>query len=172
GGIRTSIPKGPITYEDINTVFPFGSMLSVVEVTGQQILDALEWTSRSVPLENGGFLQVSGMSYEIHLSANGTCKTDETGMCTGFEGERRVKNVRIGGEPLDPEKKYTLAGIDYVLLQNGDGMTAFDGAAILQDSAVIDNQVLIDYLVDTLGGEVGAPYDDPYGAGRITILEP
>ncbi len=172
GGIRTSIPKGPITYEDINTVFPFGSMLSVVEVTGQQILDALEWTSRSVPLENGGFLQVSGMSYEIHLSANGTCKTDGDGLCIGFEGERRVKNVRIGGEPLDPEKKYTLAGIDYVLLQNGDGMTAFDGAAILQDSAVIDNQVLIDYLADTLGGEVGAPYDDPYGAGRITILEP
>ena len=172
GGIRTSIPKGPITYEDINTVFPFGSMLSVVEVTGQQILDALEWTSRSVPLENGGFLQVSGMSYEIHLSANGTCKTDETGMCTGFEGERRVKNVRIGGEPLDPEKKYTLAGIDYVLLQNGDGMTAFDGAAILQDSAVIDNQVLIDYLADTLGGEVGSSYADPYGEGRITIFEP
>ncbi|MBQ6001073.1 MAG: bifunctional metallophosphatase/5'-nucleotidase [Clostridia bacterium] len=172
GGIRTSIPKGSITYEDINTVFPFGNMLSVVEVTGQQILDALEWTSRSVPLENGGFLQVSGMSYEIHLSANGTCKTDETGMCTGFEGERRVKNVRIGGEPLDPEKKYTLAGTDYVLLQNGDGMTAFDGAAILQDSAVIDNQVLIDYLVDTLGGEVGSSYADPYGEGRITIFEP
>ncbi len=49
-------------------------------------------------------------------------------MLAGIEGERRVKNVLVGGESLEPEKTYTLAGTDYVLLEHGDGYTAFDGA--------------------------------------------
>ena len=47
----------------------------------------------------------------------------------------------------------------------------FDQAPVLQDNVKLDNQVLIDYIVDTLGGEVGEEYADPYGQGRITILE-
>ena len=35
----------------------------------------------------------------------------------------------------------------------------------------IDNQVLIDYIVDTMGGVVSEEYADPYGQGRIKILE-
>ncbi len=66
GGIRKSIGRGDITMNDILKVFPFGNSLCVVEVTGQQLLDALEWGAREVPGENGGFLQVSGLSFEIH----------------------------------------------------------------------------------------------------------
>ena len=41
----------------------------------------------------------------------------------------------------------------------------------LQDSVMIDNQVLINYIVNVLGGTVGEEYSDPYGQGRITIIE-
>ena len=171
GSIRVSIEKGDITFGNILAVHPFGSMLCVLEVTGQQILDALEWSCRSVPDENGGFNQVSGLTFEINSAIDSPCKADKDGMFTGIEGERRVQNVMVGGEALDPEKTYTLAGYDYQLRQQGDGYTAYDGAPVLQDNVKLDNQVLIDYIVDTLGGNVGGEYADPYGEGRITILE-
>ena len=171
GSIRVSIEKGDITFGNILAVHPFGSMLCVLEVTGQQILDALEWSCRSVPDENGGFNQVSGLTFEINSAIDSPCKADKDGMCTGIEGERRVQNVMVGGEVLDPEKTYTLAGYDYQLRQQGDGYTAYDGAPVLQDNVKLDNQVLIDYIVDTLGGNVGGEYADPYGEGRITVLE-
>lgn len=171
GSIRVSIEKGDITFGNILAVHPFGSMLCVLELTGQQILDALEWSCHSVPDENGGFNQVSGLTFEINSAIDSPCKADKDGMCTGIEGERRVQNVMVGGEALDPEKTYTLAGYDYQLRQQGDGYTVYDGAPVLQDSVKLDNQVLIDYIVDTLGGEVGGDYADPYGQGRITVLE-
>lgn len=171
GGVRANIEKGDITYGDIIAVNPFGNMLCVAEVTGQQVLDALEWGSRAVPQEFGGFLQVSGLTYEINTLIDSPCKEDENGMNTGIEGERRVQNVMVGEEPLDPAKTYTVAAMDYTLLNNGDGYTVFNGATVLQDRVKIDNQVLIDYIVDTMGGVVSEEYADPYGQGRIKILE-
>ena len=47
----------------------------------------------------------------------------------------------------------------------------FDDAKLLQDRIKLDNQVLIDYITDTLGGVVGDEYSDPYGQGRIKITE-
>ena len=171
GGIRVSIAAGKITLNDILKVHPFGNAMCVIEVTGQQILDALEWGARAVPGESGGFLQVSGLSYEIHSYIESPCITDENTMCAGFEGERRVKNVKIGDEPLDPEKTYTLASHDYMLLNNGDGYTAFEGAKLLQDRVKLDNQVLIDYITENLGGEIGPEYEELTGEGRIVIIE-
>jgi 2',3'-cyclic-nucleotide 2'-phosphodiesterase (5'-nucleotidase family) len=171
GGIRVGIKKGDITYGDIIGVHPFGNMLCVIEVTGQQILDALEWGSKEVPEENGGFIQVSGLTYEIDSSIDSPCIEDENSMYVGIKGKRRVDNVKVGDEPLDPNKKYTLAGHNYMLLENGDGYTMFDGAPILQDCVKSDNQVLIDYITESLGGEVGEDYSDIYGQGRIKIKE-
>ena len=171
GNVRADIAKGDITYEDIMAVNPFNSPLCLVEATGQQILDALEWTSRAVPDENGGFLQVSGMSYEIDVNVESGCESDENSMMTGISGERRVKNVLVGGEPIDPDKLYTVAAIDYVLLLNGDGMTAFDGAKLLQDRVKLDNQALIEYISEGIDEEGWEAYADPYGQGRIGIIE-
>lgn len=137
----------------------------------KQVRDALEWGSRAVPGETGGFQQVSGLSYEIHLDVESSCTEDENGMFTGVAGEYRVQNVMVGDEPLDLERTYTLASHNYMLLENGDGYTMFDGAPLLQDSVKLDNQVLIDYIVDTLGGVIGEEYADPYGQGRIVITE-
>ena len=84
--------------------------------------------------------------------------------------ERRVRDVLVGGEPLDPNGTYKLASLDYQLLNNGDGYTMYDGATVLQESVKLDNQVLIDYITETLGGSVGAGYEEPYGQGRIVAV--
>ena len=170
GGVRADIPAGDITYGQIIAVHPFGNEMCVVECTGQEILDALELGCSKLPAESGGFLQVSGMTYTVDLNVESTVKLDENGMFVEVEGERRVKDV-IGGEPLDPEKTYTLASHNYKLKDCGDGYSMFADNVFLQDSVMIDNQVLINYIVDVLGGTVGEEYADPYGQGRITIIE-
>ena len=171
GGVRVNIEAGDITLNDILKVHPFGNAMCVIEVTGQQILDALEWGARAVPGENGGFLQVSGLTYEIHTYIESPCKQDENTLFAGIEGERRVQNVLVNGKPIDPKATYTLASHDYMLLNQGDGYSMFGGCKLLQDRVKLDNQVLIDYIVDTLGGTVGEQYDNPYGEGRIVIVE-
>jgi 2',3'-cyclic-nucleotide 2'-phosphodiesterase (5'-nucleotidase family) len=170
GSIRVDLKKGDITYGNILEVFPFNNNLIKLEVTGQQILDALEWGSRSLPDENGGFLQVSGMSYEVDVNIPSTC-TEEDEMFTGVSGERRVKNVMVGGEPIDPAATYTVAGSDFLLTGHGDGHTAFDGATVLAGSGMLDSEALITYIKETLGGEIGSEYSDPYGDGRIRIIQ-
>lgn len=65
-----------------------------------------------MPEQYGGFLQVSGLSYTIDVSVPSGCIADENGICTGMEGERRVKDVKVGEETLDPEKTYILGGFE------------------------------------------------------------
>ena len=171
GGVRASIPAGDITLRQIMQVNPFGNQICVLEVTGQQILDALEYASRNVPGESGSFMQVSGMSYEIHTYIESSCTSNDMGEFTGVDGEYRVKNVKVGGEDLDLEKTYILAGTDHTLLNYGGGMTMYKGSKILQKSAMLDNQALINYITDKLGGVIGTEYENPYGQGRIVAVE-
>lgn len=171
GGVRADIRKGDITYGDIISVHPFGNKNVVIEVTGSQIEDALEWSCRSVPDEEGGFLQVSGMTFKVDTKVKSGCTTDEKGMMTGIKGKRRVFDIKVGDKPLDPKSKYTIAGNEFILLKNGNGYTSFDGAAVTVEDAGMDNQLLIDYIVEDLGGTIGDDYSDPYGQGRIVIDE-
>ena len=171
GAIRVSIPAGDITMNDILSVHPFGNDLCVIEATGQQILDALEWGARLVPDQTGGFLQVSGLTYEIHTYIEQSCVEDENKYFVGITGERRVKNVMVGGVPIDPEATYTVAGNDYTLRENGDGYTVFDDCKLLIENVKLDNQALIDYITESLGGIVGAEYECLTGQGRIVIVE-
>lgn len=170
GGIRTSIKKGDITLGDIYKTFPFENKLCVMEVTGQQILDALEWGAKSVPHEDGGFLQVSGITYEIHTDIDSSCTYDENKIFKSVEGEYRVKNVMVGDEPLDLNKTYILASISYVLKLDGDGQSAFKNCKILNDEIELDSQVLINYIKEKLNGNIENMYEDAYGEGRIIII--
>ena len=173
GGIRVPLPAGDLTLNDILIVHPFGNALSVIEATGQQVLDALEWSVHSMPGEFGGFAQVSGITFEVDATIPSPAIADEHTMFDHIDDtmERRVRNVLVGGEPVDPAKTYTLASTDYVLMNNGDGYTMFDGCTVLQKSVKLDNQVLIDYITETLGGVVGAEYANPYGQGRIVFVQ-
>ena len=170
GGVRVQIPAGNITLEQIYNVHPFGNILCMVEVSGQQILDALEWGARKTPGETGSFLHVSGLTYEIHTYIESSAMADENGLFASVDGEYRVKNVFIGGEPLDVNKTYTLASHNYMLKNSGDGFSMFVGTKLLMDETLIDNQVLITYITTTLGGVVGEEYADPYGQGRIVAV--
>ena len=171
GNIRADIEQGDITYGKTVELFPFGNSLVVIEATGQQILDALEWGVKNTPEESGCFFQVSGMSYELDLTIPSGCIKDENGMLAGIEGPRRVKNVKVGGEPIDPAKTYTVSSIEYILLEHGDGLTAFDGATVLEAGERQDTQILIDYIQENLSGTIGEQYANPYGEGRITVFE-
>ena len=170
GSLRMSIPSGEIAYKDIINVLPFCNSLCSVELTGQQILDALEWGCRSLPDQAGGFLQVSGLSYEIDISVTCSFITDENGMFAGVSGERRVRNVTVAGEEIDPEKTYSVGSVDYILLNCGDGYTMFKGAPVIFENGKLDSQSFIDYLTVTLEGTVPDRYADPYGSGRIKII--
>ena len=171
GGVRADIKAGKITNGDIIRVNPFGNHLCMIEATGQQILDALEWGSRNVPEENGGFLQVSGLTYEIRTDVADPCTQDENGMCLGISEKRRVQNVMVGDAPIDPKKTYTVASHSFLLRNNGDGFTQFDGCKVLLDDVILDNQALINYITEALDGEVREGYEDPYGDGRIKVIE-
>ena len=172
GGIRVQLDAGDLTLNNILTVHPFGNSLTVIEVSGQQVLDALEWSVHSMPGEFGGFNQVAGLTFEVDATIESPVLQDENQMFSGVDDtkERRVRNVLVAGEPLDPEKTYKLASTDYQLLNKGDGYTMYEGAKVLQESVKLDNQVLIDYIRDTLGGVVGEGYDNPYGQGRIVSV--
>ncbi|MGN0596308.1 MAG: bifunctional metallophosphatase/5'-nucleotidase [Ruminiclostridium sp.] len=170
GGVRSSIDVGDITYGNIIDVQPFGNSLCVAEVSGQQILDSLEMGAAYYPEENGSFTQVSGLTYEIHSYIPSSVKKDEDGNFVSVEGEYRVKNVLVGGEPLDLSKTYTLASHNYMLLSCGDGMSMFKNCNIIAMEIMLDNQALIEYISENLGGTVGEEYSDPRGSGRITVV--
>lgn len=169
GGIRANIKAGDITYNDALTVFPFGNEACLIEATGQQIKDALEMASRNVPEENGGFLQVSGLSYTINTQIPSSVELDVKGNFVRVAGAYRVENIMVGDKPLDVNAKYKVASHNYMLLNAGDGMTMFAGATLLQDQIAVDVDVLYEYINKNLGGNVGADYANPRGQGRITI---
>ena len=169
GGIRADIEAGEITYGEILSVHPFGNTLCMVEATGQDILDALEVGVMGLPGEDGSLQHVSGMSYEINTAIPTSVVLDDQGMFVEVAGERRVHNVLVGGEPIDPERIYKLAGHNYMIKQAGGGFNMFLDNELLLDEVMIDNQGLMNYIMDVLGGVVGDEYADPYGQGRITI---
>ena len=169
GGVRADINAGDITYGDIINVHPFGNSACLVEVTGQQLKDALELGSAAYPGESGGFLQVSGLTYTINADIPSSVVKNDKSEFVKVDGAYRVSDIMVGGQPLDVNKTYTLASHNYMLKDAGDGYTMFGtkNVKVLQDEVMIDNQVLINYIVEKLGGVVGEQYAAPQG--RITI---
>lgn len=76
----------------------------------------------------------------------------------------------VGGEPLDLDKIYTIAGQDYMLKKGGGGFTMFSGCNILMDQVILDTQAVINHITDNLNGCIGSEHADPSGQGRIVIL--
>ena len=182
GGIRNEAVTGEITYLTCKNMHTFGNVACLIQVTGQQILDALEFGSRGVGTgeEIGGFLQVSGANYTVDTSIPSSATMDDKGVFTGVTGEYRVKDVQIfdreSGEykPLDVNATYNLAGYNYTLRDLGDGFSMFSGATNIIDYVMEDYMVLANYVQsfedsdgDGLPNVTG--YPDVNGSGRITI---
>ena len=192
GGIRADVPAGDWTYLTCKTVSPFGNVACLMEVTGAQIQNALEFGARYAGSgeESGGFLQVAGATYEIHTDLPNTVPTDDQGVWSGpATGTPRVQNIKIYNkatgayEPLDPARTYHMAGMNYTLRSLGDGFAMFDGATLVKDYVAEDYLVLASYAMLFDGATIttaGSPladypgylldYDNPYGAGRITLF--
>ena len=199
GGIRADVPAGDWTFKTCKQVSPFGNVACLMSVTGKQIQDALEFAARFAGeggKENGGFLQVAGAAYEIHTDIPNTVQTDEKNVWIGSAtGTPRVQNVKIYDKasgsylPLDPGATYALAGMNYTLRNLGDGFAMFDGAELIKDYVSEDYLVMATYAMTFDGADAaGLPhlssansplaaypgylldYEQPYGAGRITIL--
>lgn len=150
GGIRTSVDIGDITYGELNAVFPFGNLVVTIDITGADLLAALEHGTKAAPAAAGSFPQVAGMSYEIHT----------------YKTENRIQNVRINGMPLDLTATYSLATNDFMQV-GGDGYTMFAKYVKTGEFGALD-EALVDYIADGLGGTVGAGYAWPQG--RIKVM--
>lgn len=116
GGIRADLMAGKIAYSNVLSVFPFSNQLHIIQVKWQQLLDTLEFSVSMFPVENGGFLQVSGLTFEFRTDIPSPVKRDEKGMFIGIEGDRRVQKVLVGGKSLDPEDgiRYRASTIPYM----------------------------------------------------------
>lgn len=175
GGIRASIEAGDVTRKNIMDVNPWNNEMCVIRATGQQIIDALEHGARLYPEECGGFLQVSGISYEIHAYVESPAVTDEKGMFVKVDEakQRRVQNVKVGGEPIDLHKSYTVAGSAYTLCNQGDGYTMFEGSEVVaKDGLPADAQMLEQYFTEHLKGQITkAQYGNLTGAGNIVVVK-
>ena len=197
GGIRTDVDAGKWTFKTCKQVSPFGNVACLMSVTGKQIQDALEFGARFVGpegKENGGFLHVAGATYEIHTDIPNTVLTDDKNVWMGSAtGTPRVQNVRIYNkktgayEPLDLNRTYALAGMNYTLRNLGDGFAMFDGAELIKDYVSEDYLVMSTYamIFDAVNdmpvlSSANSPlasypgyllnYENPYGAGRIQVV--
>ena len=192
GGIRNKAVTGEITYKTCKDIHAFGNVACLQTVSGQQLLDALEWGSRQLGTgeESGGFLQVSGLTYHINTSIPCTVQADENGIWTsGPTGEYRVHEVKIYNketnewEDLKLDEEYNLAGYNYTLRDLGGGFAMFDGAVNVLDYVMEDYMVLANYVQGFENGVVGADhspilkkypgfvtdYSNTTGSGRIQV---
>ncbi|WP_294427877.1 bifunctional UDP-sugar hydrolase/5'-nucleotidase [uncultured Treponema sp.] len=169
GGIRKTVKAGDITYGDVFSLQPFGNRLCVCEISGQALLDELEFGIRLYPQMCGGMLQVSGVTYKVNANIPSSVKTDENSFFTGVvEGEYRVRDVMVNGEPLDLNKTYTVAGTAYVLRENGDGHK-FEGLkALPRDEYMYDRDAVAAYF-ESFSGKIPESYRNENGQGRIVF---
>lgn len=125
GGIRAAIKPGVITYRDILTVLPFGNTVVMLEMTGEQLLKVLEYAA-NIPDGKGAKLQVAGLSWV----------EKEDGV---------ISDVKVNGEPIDPNKVYKVATNDY-MANGGDGYTMLKDITNRYDTGYVLADVVKEYI--------------------------
>jgi 2',3'-cyclic-nucleotide 2'-phosphodiesterase (5'-nucleotidase family) len=146
GGIRASIPAGQVTRRHVFDVLPFGNLVVTQKIRGAQILELLEFSARLLPAQNGGFLQVAGLTYSID-------STREAG--------KRIHSVKVKGQVLHPDKEYTMATNDF-LAAGGDGYALLATVPVHAVMMSLE-EALVEHIA-ALGGTVSAAIE-----GRITL---
>ena len=166
GSVRNNLDAGEITYKSILNVLPYSNDIETVLVSGQTILDALEFGVSGLPAGQARFPQVSGITYSVDTEIESSVKLDEKNQFISVEGARRVSDVMIGDEPIDPEKEYTLTTTAF-LLTGGDGYMMFKDAEVISTTMLPDNEVLMKYIEENLNGTIPDDYKEV--SGRINI---
>ena len=192
GGVRNQAITGGITYKTCKDVHPFGNVACLQTVTGQQILDMLEWGARHVgQAENGSFLLVSGITYKVDDTIPNTTQASDMDIWLGGPTEYRVYDVKVYDkqtdtwQALDLNASYRLAGYNYTLRDLGGGFAMLNGSVNVLDYVMEDYMVLANYIQSFEDGVVGAtnsPLNKKYpafgidyanvsGSGRITVAK-
>ncbi len=169
GGIRDSIYAGDITMNDMITVFPFGNQITLLDLTGAQILEIIEAATAAAPESLGAFPQVSGIEFTLNIGVpyvNGEMYPDSTYYAPANPGAR-VEITSIGGEEFDLEKTYTIASNDFLAI-GGDTYYTFTQASYKYDTGIALEDALINYIAEELDGVIGEEYAD--ADNRITII--
>lgn len=160
GGIRTDIKAGEITYNNLLNVVPFSNTGVVVEVDGATVLKMLNVAVEAWPEEDGSFPHISGITFFVNT--------------LGEPGDRvynaKILNSETGKyEALELDKKYTIASINFILLEGGGGMDMFEGARVVNDTGILDIHILESYIASNLGGVIPEKYAK--ADVRITFTE-
>ena len=175
GGLRNDLPQGDVTRNDLLNLMPYGNVMSTALLTGQQLLDALEVAVRILPIENGGFMQVSGLRMEVDTTIASPVVTDEHELFDHVkDAPRRVSQVQVFNrksqsyEPLDTAQTYTVASYDYIVSELGcDGILRYSQLIAADLGGDVD--VLATYISKHLGGHIGE--EDARVEGRIVMKQ-
>jgi 2',3'-cyclic-nucleotide 2'-phosphodiesterase (5'-nucleotidase family) len=127
GGIRASIPAGDINMQKIYTVLPFGNFIQKFTLTGDQVRQLIDFSySRRNQLD----LQTSGLTYTI---------------LTKPDGSIDQLDLKVNGQPIDPNAEYTLAVADYIGT-GGSGYPLAGFGAPTDISSEVDAVVVGEYV--------------------------
>ena len=166
--ILSNLSVGEITYSDISKVMPGNKSVSVMSVSGYEILDALEMSARLCPSNNEGFLQISGITFDIQETIKSTVTLGSNGEFKDVTKDYRVTNVMINGRELDLMEEYTVAATSDFFSGN-TGYTMFSGSVMKAEDVMTDNQALTEYIKKKLGGNIGDEYME--AQGRIDFIK-
>lgn len=168
GGIRAAIQPGEVTKKDINTVLPFGNTVTVVYVTGSELLEALEASTYCTPEAVGGFPQVSGldMTVNTYKAYNAQAETYPGSTYYGPKTIERVTVNSVNGKPFRLNDTYAVVTNDFCAA-GGDTYYAFASAKKQFDTGIPLDEAVMEYVKTELSGVIGKEYEKPQG--RITV---
>ena len=155
--IKADIAVGGMSYNDVMRALPGNKNISVAKVSGFDLLDALEMSARLYPNRNSGFLQVSGLTFDIQETVIPSVTVDGLGNFISVDDDYRVTNVMINGKELDLMETYTVAGTND-LLNGKTGYTMLTNGPLTKANVTVDNQALVTYIINNLKGSVGGAY--------------
>ena len=139
------IAEGPVTVRDIAGLYVYENTLVVLEVTGQQLKDALEHSAKYFrPYEPGksaaelvdekipayNFDIAEGVTYELNIAK---------------PIGQRIENLQFQGQPLSPTQKLRLATNNY-RVNGGGGYTMYKGAPVVYRSSAEIRELIIDWV--------------------------
>ena len=142
GGIRVPLPEGPVTMEDVSSMFPFKNYMCYVKMKGSALQALLEQLAGTK-----AFQPVSGVRVKVK--------------------NHKLESALVGGEPIDPDRIYHVTTIDF-LLDGGDKINIGALAQEVQLSKVLLKDVMMDYVT---GCEARGEIITARADGRVIMEE-
>lgn len=139
------IEKGPVTVRDIAALYVYENTLAVLEVTGQQLKDALEHSAKYYkPYEPGksprDLIDEKIPAYNFDIAEGVTYDLDISKPIG-----QRIQNLRLRGQPLSLSKKLRLATNNY-RVNGGGGYTMYKSAPVVYRSSEEIRELIIDWV--------------------------